>query len=186
MCCEGENRRRCFGFRPAGCMHLQQQQRESVSSSNSTSPTFCQDTNCACLLLHSRPIVMTLPALTPSRPITGRLISLTGWGVDALEDATTAAVDLGASAVGWGMTQTLPGPVLDSLANKILPSAWSSKLGLLRPCSVEPAVVQQQAVETGSSNGGVVNAPSITTPAQQQMQLQRRAVVVPAHGSVSA
>lgn len=69
-------------------------------------------------------------------------MSLTGWGVDAVEDAAAAALNLGTQTLGWGLQQTLPEPVLGNMA-QLLPFDWSDRLGL-REYSVQTSVTQQQ------------------------------------------
>lgn len=67
-------------------------------------------------------------------------MSLTGWGVDAVEDAAAAALSLGSQALGWGLTQTLPAPVLQSVT-QVVPADWVGRLGI------------QQSVKDGWQQG---------------------------------
>jgi hypothetical protein len=69
-------------------------------------------------------------------------MSLAGWGVDAVQDAAAAAINLGTQTLGWGLQQTLPEPVLGNMAH-VLPFDWSDRLGL-RESAVQSAVTQQQ------------------------------------------
>jgi hypothetical protein len=56
-------------------------------------------------------------------------MSLSGWGVDAAQDAAAAAVSLGSQALGWGLTQALSAPVLQSVT-QVLPADWVGRLGI--------------------------------------------------------
>jgi len=56
-------------------------------------------------------------------------MSLTGWGVDVVEDVAAAALGMSTAAVGWGLQHTLPQPLLANVA-QLLPTEWSSKMGL--------------------------------------------------------
>jgi hypothetical protein len=69
-------------------------------------------------------------------------MSLTGWGVDAVEDAAAAALSVCTQTIGWGLQQTLPEPVLGNMAH-LLPFDWSDRLGL-REYAVQSAVTHQQ------------------------------------------
>jgi hypothetical protein len=79
-------------------------------------------------------------------------MSLTGWGVDAVEDAAAAALDMGTRTLGWGLQQALPQSVLTNVT-QVLPSDWSSRLGFgqqqqqqqqkWQEGSVQPQLVQQ-------------------------------------------
>jgi hypothetical protein len=79
-------------------------------------------------------------------------MSLTGWGVDAVEDAAAAALNLGSQALGWGLTQALPAPVLQSVT-QVLPEGWVGRLGIQQPEGVKDGWqqgVQGHAVSTTS------------------------------------
>lgn len=70
-------------------------------------------------------------------------MSLTGWGVDVVEDAAAAALSMSTAAVGWGLQHTLPQPLLANVA-QLLPTEWGSKMGL----KDGPRRVQQGANQT--------------------------------------
>ena len=88
-------------------------------------------------------------------------MSLTGWGVDAVEDAAAAALDMGTRTLGWGLQQTLPQSVLATVT-QVLPSDWSCRLGFEQQQQQrkwqEGSVQQQQLVQQSDDvfAGGVL------------------------------
>jgi hypothetical protein len=93
-------------------------------------------------------------------------MSLAGWGVDAVEDAAAAAVNVAAQTLGWGLQQTLPEPVLGNMAH-LLPFDWSDRLGL-REYAVQSAVTQQQ---TGYSAAQIMEQRPVGAAAVQSVAL---------------
>lgn len=66
---------------------------------------------------------------TPARPLTGKLLALSGWGVDALQDAAAAAICAATHAAGVGPPTNLPQPLL-AAASRLLPPGLVQQLGI--------------------------------------------------------
>lgn len=64
-----------------------------------------------------------------SRPVSGKLLSLSGLGVDVLQDAAAAAITIACSWLGLGSVRSLPPSVLHALA-RLLPTGLVQALGL--------------------------------------------------------
>ena len=71
-------------------------------------------------------------------------MSLSGWGLDVMQDAAATAVNMGSQAVGWGLQLTLPPSLLDNVS-QLLPTGWSARLGLKQQ--------QQQGYGSAVANG---------------------------------
>jgi hypothetical protein len=84
-------------------------------------------------------------------------MTLTGWGVDGVEDAAAAAFSLGSQALGWGLLQALPAPVLQSVT-QVLPTDWVGRLGI------------QQGVKDGWKQGTQEHAAAVTGAAAAGIQ----------------
>lgn len=88
-------------------------------------------------------------------------MSLSGFGVDAIEDAASAALHLYTHTLGWGLQQTLPEPVLASMA-QMLPAGWSNRLGW-REFAAQQPLAQQQNGYGGVHSQQVAQSPASGT-----------------------
>lgn len=68
------------------------------------------------------------------RPLTGKLLTLSGLGVDALQDAAAAAITAACGWLGLGSARGLPPPVVRVLA-RALPLGLVQAIGLQPPPS---------------------------------------------------